>query len=117
MMNMLIVALSVATIVTAPQVTPPRIITMRDLTLPAERLPVGCVLSPTPSAHLDGSRVRSGLWAGFPANPWTGTDRRLMASIRQFVDGSAAVPDGPPLSARELSRYLALLADGIEEAY
>jgi hypothetical protein len=40
-----------------------------------------------------------------------------MASIRELVDGPAAVPDGPPPDARELSRYLGQLADGVEEAY
>jgi hypothetical protein len=40
-----------------------------------------------------------------------------MASIREIVDGPVAVPDGPPLDAKELSRYLGLLADGVEEAY
>jgi hypothetical protein len=40
-----------------------------------------------------------------------------MASIRQHVDGPAAVPDGPPLDAKALSRYLGQLADRVEEAY
>jgi hypothetical protein len=112
-----ILAMSVAITVCASQTAPPRSVTMRDLTLPAERLPAGCALSPAPSVRLDGGRVRSGLWAGFPTNPWIGTDRRLMASIREIVDGPVAVPDGPPPDAKELSRYLLLLADGVEEAY
>src|SRR5712691_1805294 len=115
MIKALILAMSVATTVSASQTASPPIVTMRDLTLPEERLPVGCALSPAPSVHLDGSRVRFGLWAGFPTNPWIGTDRRLMASIRELVDGPAAAPDGPPLDARELSRYLGQLADGVEE--
>ena len=113
----LVLAMSVAITISAAQTAPPRTITLRDLTVPAERLPVGCALSPAPSLRLDGNRVRSGLWAGFPANPWVGTDRRLMASIRELIDGPAAVPDGPPLDAKELSRYLGQLADGLEEAY
>lgn len=117
MIKALIVAMSVAITVNASQTALPRVVTMQDLTLPAERLPVGCALSPAPSVHLDGGRVRFGLWAGFPTNPWIGTDRRLMASIRELVDGPAAVPDGPPLDARELSRYLGQLADGVVEAY
>jgi hypothetical protein len=40
-----------------------------------------------------------------------------MASILQLLDGPAAVPDGPPLDAKALSRYLAQLADGVEEVY
>jgi hypothetical protein len=117
MVKALILAVSAAITANAPQTAPPRVVTMRDLTLSPERLPVGCALSPAPSVHLDGNRVRSGLWADFPTNPWTGTDRRLMASVREIVDGPVAVPDGPPLGAKELSRYLGQLADGVEEAY
>jgi hypothetical protein len=117
MVRALVLAMSVAITVGASQAAQPRVVTLRDLTLPAERLPGGCALSPAPSVHLDGSRVRSGLWAEFPTNPWIGTDRRLMASIREMVDGPVAVPDGPPLGAKELSRYLVQLADGVEEAY
>jgi hypothetical protein len=40
-----------------------------------------------------------------------------MASVREIVDGPVAIPDGPPPDAKELSRYLGLLADGVEEAY
>jgi len=117
MIKALVLAMSVALAAGASQTAPPRVLSMRDLTLPAERLPVGCALSPAPSVHLDGSRVRYGLWSGFPANPWIGTDRRLMASIRELVDGLATIPDGPPLDAKELPRYLGQLADGVEEAY
>ncbi|PYR46655.1 MAG: hypothetical protein DMF95_18100 [Acidobacteria bacterium] len=105
MIKALVLAMSVALAAGASQTAPPRVLSMRDLTLPAERLPVGCALSPAPSVHLDGSRVRYGLWSGFPANPWIGTDRRLMASIRELVDGPATIPDGPPLDAKELPRY------------
>lgn len=117
MMRALILAISAAITVNASQPAPPRIVTIRDLRVPAERLPAGCALSPAPTIPLDGNRVRSGLWAEFPSNPWTGTDRRLIASIRQLIDGPAAVPDGPPLDAKQLSRYLGQLADGVEEAY
>jgi hypothetical protein len=40
-----------------------------------------------------------------------------MAEIRELVDGPAAVPDGPPPGAKELSRYIGQLANGLEEAY
>src|SRR5882672_3247699 len=100
MIKALILAMSLAIGAGAPQTAPLRVVTMRDLTLPAERLPVGCALSPAPSVRLDGSRVRSGLWAEFPTNPWIGTDRRLMSSIRELIEGPAAVPDGPPLDAK-----------------
>ena len=117
MIKALFLAVSVAITANASQTAAPRVVTMQDLTLPVEHLPVGCALSPAPSVHLDGNRVRSGLWAGFPTNPWIGTDRQFMASIRELIDGPASVPDGPPLDAKELSRYLGLLADGVEEAY
>ena len=112
-----VLTMSVAVTVSESQPAPPHIVSVRDLTVPAERLPIACTLSPAPSVQLDGGRVRSGLRAGFPTNPWIGTDRRLVASIRELVDGPAAVPDGPPLDAKQLSRYLGQLADGVEEAY
>jgi hypothetical protein len=98
------------------QTTPSRTITMRDLTVPAERLPAGCALSAAPSVR-DGNRVTSGLWAGFPANPWIGTDRQLLASIRELMEGPAPMPDGPPLDTRQLAGYRLQLADGVEEGY
>jgi hypothetical protein len=100
------------------QSVPPRPVTIQDLTVPKERLPTGCGLSPT-AYVVEGNRVTGGLWAGLeiPTNPWTGTARRVIASIREHMDGPSLVPDGPPPTARELSRYRLLLADGVEEAY
>ena len=92
-------------------------VAIEELTVPVDRLPPGCALAPAPSISMGGNRVRSGLLAGLPANPWTGTDRRLMAEIRERIDAPAALPDGPPLDAKELSRYRAQLADGLEQAY
>jgi hypothetical protein len=104
------------TIVSGSQPTPRRVLSMQELTVPSERLPAGCALAPSASIDADGHHVRGG-WSEFPTNPWIGTDPRLIASIRQLLDGPAAVPDGPPLDAKALSRYLAQLADGVEEAY
>ena len=76
------------------QRVPPRPVTMQDLTVPKERLPVGCGLSP--AAYLvEGNRVTGGLWAGLeiPTNPWAGTERRVIASIREHTDGPSLVPD------------------------
>jgi hypothetical protein len=67
--------------------------------------------------RIEGSRFRVGLWAGFTANPGIGTERRLIASIRELVDGPIAVPDGPPLDAKGLSSYYGQLANGVEAAY
>ena len=96
----------------------PRPVTMKDLTVPKERLPAGCSLSPVAEVVV-GNRGRGGLWADLPipTNPWSGTDRMVVASIRERMDGPTLVPDGPPPTAREVSRYRLQLADGVEEAY
>jgi hypothetical protein len=98
----------------------PRSVSMKDLTVPEDRLPAGCILSPTDTVHLDGNRVRGGSWAGLPipTNPWTGADRPIVAAIRERMhEGQLLVPDGPPLDRRAASRDRLLLADGVEEAY
>ena len=93
------------------------VVMLRDLTLSAESLPAECALTSAPSIHLDGDRVRYGLWAGYPANPWIGTDREQIISIREMIGPPTPVPDGPPLDARALSRFRGQLANGVEEAY
>jgi hypothetical protein len=79
---------------------------LSDLTVPQERLPAGCALAPGRSIDL---RIT--------ANPWIGTDRPVVASIRERVDGPVLVPDGPPLTPGESARFRLQLADGVEEAY
>src|SRR5229473_812071 len=93
--------------------------TMKDLTVPKKRLPAGCGLVPAPSVSLGGNRVQYGLWAGLPVptNPWSGTDRPTIVEIRERMDGPSLVPDGPPPTAREISRYRSQLANGVEEGY
>jgi hypothetical protein len=93
--------------------------TVKDLTVPKKRLPAGCGLVPARSIHLGGNQVQYGLWAGLPipTNPWSGTDRIAIASIRERMDGPALVPDGPPPTAREISRYRSQLANGVDEGY
>jgi|SRR5579862_1045532 len=88
-----------------------------DLTVPAERLPVGCLLSPTPSVKLEGNRYRGGLWAGLPSNPWIGTDSVRIASIASIFFPSIRMPDGPPLDKKEMALFRLHFADGIEEGY
>ena len=53
------------------------------------------------------------------ANPWMGTDRHILATLRQHLDGYGMVrlPDGPPLTNREASAMLQKFADGVEEGY
>jgi hypothetical protein len=117
MIKAVVLAMSVLITTGASQPAPPRVVSMQELTVPAERLPAGCVLSPAPWRAVDGGRVRMNLWAEFPTNPWIGTERTLIVSIREMVDGPPVLPDGPPLGPKQLSRYLSQLADGVEEAY
>ena len=42
---------------------------------------------------------------------------RRLRLLRCLVEGPVKIPDGPPLDARELSRFMAQLADGVEEGY
>jgi hypothetical protein len=118
----LILAMSTASAACAhgvAQTVPSRPVTLSDLTVPNDRLPAGCRLVPSPTVFLGGNRIQGGLWANLPisTNPWVGTDRQTIASIRERVEGPVVVPDGPPPPAPELSRYRLSLADGVNEAY
>ena len=119
MVNALAAAIVVA-LTSGTEQNVPRVVTLQDLTVPGDRLPGGCALSPAASVRLDGNSIRGGLWAGLRirTNPWTGTDASVVASIRERLDGGPPlVPDGPPLTPREQARYRLRFADGIEEAY
>jgi hypothetical protein len=110
--------LSVAPIVISAAMQSQIGLTLDTLTVPADRLPAGCVL-PSASTVLDGSRMRGGLWVGLPitSNPWQGDDRRIVAHIRARVVASPRVPDTPLLTRAELARWHLQLADDVEEAY
>jgi len=90
-----------------------------DLTVPPERLPAGCALSPSASIRESGNRIRTGLWAGLPirTNPATSSEPSLIVAIRERIEGARVTPDAPALTARGLARFRIQLADGIEEAY
>jgi hypothetical protein len=60
-------------------------VALSDLTAPQERLPAGCALAAGRSIDL---RVE--------ANPWIGTDRSVVASIRERVDGPLSTACGSP---------------------
>ena len=107
MLKTIFLAMSIA-IPAGAQSSRPRVVTMQELTVPAGRLPTGCVLS-----------VRMGNWAGLriPSNPWAGADRPLVASIRERMDAPTLMPDGPPLSPGEAASFRLHFADGVEEAY
>jgi hypothetical protein len=119
MVKALIFAVLVAQASTLAQSVPRRPVMLPDLTVPLERLPAGCALSPAPLAHLDGQPWRMGLWASLPipANPWVGIDKPLIASIRERMEGPMLMPGGPPPSAREFTRERLHFADGVDEAY
>lgn len=89
------------------------------LTVPADRLPAGCHLPATDSIRIGENRTRGGLWTGLPisSNPWRGTDRPVVAAIRERVARLPRLPDGPPLSGPELARMRLELAGDVEEAY
>jgi len=90
-----------------------------DLTVPASRLATGCRLVPSATEHLAGNQMRMGLWAGFPipTNPWTGTDRQIVAAIRERVDPPPLTPDPPALDSRSDAAFRLRLSDGVEAAY
>lgn len=116
MLKIIVLTVSIASASGVTQ-NPERLVTMQDLTVPEERLPAGCGVSPATSV-VQGNRVRGDLWAGLqiPTNPWTGTDRNLMASIRERMYGQPLVPDAP-LTKKDASGYSLKLAEGLEEAY
>ena len=113
-MSHILVAAMVLTVMAQTPATP---VALRDLTIPADRLPAGCVLAASEPERLDNSRVR--FWIELPVrtNPWIGTDGSVIALIRERMDGPFPVPDGPPLSRGELSAFRGRLADGIAEGY
>jgi hypothetical protein len=99
--------------------TPP-LVTLEKLTVPKDRLPEGCAIKPIqPDAKPFKSTVPGLLPSEVTANPWIGTDRRILASLRELVDGPNAIrpPDAPPLSQSESSALLLRLADGVDEGY
>jgi hypothetical protein len=91
------------------------------LTVPEDRLPPGCRLKPAApraAGTIQGSVVAvSGERSLTPTNPWSGSDRRLAAAIRQRVDGVPEAPDGPPLDRRASAAYALKWADHVVEAY
>ncbi len=110
MFKAIVVAMLIVSGSPLSQQLPSSPVRMQDLTVPNERLPSGCSLKPgSPGASI-GLR-------GTTANPWIGMDRRTIALIRRTLDGPPPLPDAAPLGAREASRFLLQLADGVEEGY
>jgi hypothetical protein len=115
---MIAIGISFASAFGVTQNLPARPIALQDLTIPKDHLPASCALPPGDSNRQPDGRISGGQWAGLPitTNPWMGTDRRVIASIRDRVDPPPPVTDAP-LTAAEASRYFLRLADGVEEGY
>lgn len=119
MLKATVLAIPIAIAFGAGQSALPRVATLQELTVPMERLPAGCVLSPAESNRLDGNGVQGRtFWNGLsiPTNPWTGTDRQIVIAIAQRIHGPVVMPDGP-LTARDLAAFRSRFADGVEQAY
>ena len=91
-MQTLLAALALAAVSVEPR--PPQL-GLADLTLPASRLPTGCVVTQT---------------------PWVGADPPRIASIRERLD-PVTIVDAVPLSRGEMARFRIQFAEGIAEAY
>lgn len=114
-----VVAILVALALAPIHIEGQRSLTLDRLTVPSDRLPAGCALSPSNSVSDGTGRTRGGLWAGLPitSNPWTGDDRPIVAGIRERVVASPRLPDGPPVSRSELRRFRLQLAEDVVQAY
>ncbi len=81
------------------------------LTVPVERLPVGCRLEPVDTNATGAARFV--MSPGVHENPWVGTEARHFGSMRREIDGPAGptygLPSGPALYAR--------LAEDVVEVY
>jgi hypothetical protein len=95
------------------------VIALASLTVPSNQLPQGCSLPPSDKVPSADNGFRLGLWAGLPitSNPWRGDKPSVVAAIREHVADSPPLPDGPPLTRAELSRFRQQLADDVAEAY
>jgi hypothetical protein len=96
--------------------------TLDVLTMPNRALPSDCALKqpaakPAPGPRAQGTVNRSVEWSPFPTNPWSGTDRKLVAEVRRVIDGTPRLPDGPPLEPRDTAVFLLKWADDIVDAH
>jgi hypothetical protein len=97
------------------------VMNLSALTVPPDRLPPGCMLAPEDRSAANppqGAAVVAappGIMA--PTNPWVGTDRQIVAAIRQRIEGARPEPDGPPLDLAAAAAYRLKWADHVVEAY
>lgn len=115
------VAVAVVILLGLPRADPARAqeaLQLETLTVPQSRLGPGCHLAPS-AVVMDGDRMLGGLWAGLPitSNPWSGSDRSIVATIRERVALSPRPPDAPPFSGQEVARFRLQLAADVDQAY
>jgi hypothetical protein len=96
--------------------------TLSTPTVPPMALPNGCALKqpaskPVPIAGGGVTVIQGGPSSPFPTNPWSGTDRRIVTTVREAIDGEPRMPDGPPLEARDAAALELKLADNVLQAY
>jgi len=117
MIRAILVAVASGMSLSIAQQSDTSLIELQALTVPAWKLPQDCALSPPSVLTTDNGRPAN--WAGLkiPTNPWNGSNKPLLATIRERMGGTAQPPDGPPLTARQAASYRLHLADGIEEGY
>lgn len=90
---------------------------MNALTVPAAARPTDCALQ-QPASISTVSAFSERVVSLFPANPWSGTERRLVAHVSKAIDATPRVaPDGPPPEARAAAELDLKWADNILEAY
>jgi hypothetical protein len=91
----------------------PRALTLKDLIVPADRLPAGCALAPKLS---EAEGVVTGLAKGdsIPSNPWTGADAQILQRIHGRIDGTTVLLRDVPLTRQNMRHEL---PEGIEEGY
>jgi len=101
-------------------------LSLSALTVPAASLPGGCALTPPPApalAQVSGGGANSIQLSprfGFPTNPWSGTDRKIVAMVHRAIDGPEPVrplPDLPPTASGGAAASERKWAENILEAY
>jgi hypothetical protein len=77
------------------------LIEAQALTVPAWKLPQECARSPR--SVLTTADTRPANWAGLeiPTTPWNGSNKPLLATIRERIGSTAQPPDGPPLTTTQ----------------
>ena len=114
MTKVITLTLGIATFAHGAATTRPAIVTLADLTSTAG-LPPGCTLIQSRLEPLTiGLTVPN---IRVPSNPWIGSERSLVAAVREAIYGAPRVPDTPLMTTSTLREFFLHLADGVEEAY